>query len=126
MQITTGATMQCSFGAAPAPINILPTNRVMAAGMPAATIMDFVPVTNIPPFGTCSSLANPTVAAATATALGALTPMPCIPATSAPWTPGVATTLIGDQPALDSACMLTCVWGGLIQFTAPAQVTVAT
>jgi hypothetical protein len=124
IQITTGAMMQCSFGAAPAPINILPANRVQAGGAPAATIMDFVPMTNIPTFGMCSSLANPTVAAATAAALGALTPMPCIPATAAPWAPGVPTTMIANQPALDATCKLMCTWGGAIQFTAPAQFTV--
>ncbi|WP_231621572.1 DUF4280 domain-containing protein [Sphingomonas sp. 37zxx] len=124
MQITTGAMMQCSFGVAPAPINVLPANRVLAGGMPAATIMDFAPMTNIPTFGMCSSPANPTVAAATAAALGALTPMPCIPATAAPWIPGVPTTLIGSQPALDSTCKLMCNWGGVIQFSAPSQFTV--
>ncbi len=125
MQITTGAMMQCSFGAAPAAIAILPANRVLAGGAPAGTIMDHAPAVNIPPFGMCSSLANPTVAAATAAALGALTPMPCVPATPAPWAPGVPTTLIGNMPALDASCMLTCMWGGAIQFTAPAQATVS-
>ncbi len=86
-----GAMLQCSFGAAPSSMVVLPANRTTAGGVPAATIMDNVPLLNIMPFGVCSSLANPTVAAATAAALGVLTPMPCIPATATPWAPGAPT-----------------------------------
>ena len=124
MQMTTGAMMQCSFGVAPSALNVLPVNRVMAGGMPAANIMDHVPIVNVPPFGMCNSPSNPVVAAATAAALGVLTPMPCVPATSAPWVPGVPTTLIGNMPALNDTCKLMCMWGGVIQFIAPGQVTV--
>jgi hypothetical protein len=123
-QMTNGATMACSFGAAPSALVVLPVNRVMAGGLPAATIMDHAPIVNIPPFGMCSSPSNPTVAAATAAALGVLTPMPCVPVTPAPWVPGVPTTVIGNMPALNDTCKLNCMWGGLIQFVAPAQVTV--
>jgi len=124
LQITTGAMMTCSFGVAPSALVVLPANKVMAGGVPAATIMDFAPMVNIPPFGMCSSMSNPTVIAATAAALGVPTPMPCIPATVAPWTPGVPTTKIGEMDALNNSCSLTCMWGGKIQFTAPAQTTV--
>ncbi len=123
-QITNGALMTCSFGAAPSALTVLPVNRVMAGGLPAATIMDHVPMLNVMPFAMCSSPSNPTVIAATAAALGVLTPMPCVPATPAPWVPGVPTTMIGNMPALNDSCKLTCLWGGMIQFTAPAQLTV--
>lgn len=122
--MTTGAMMTCSFGAAPSSLNILPTNRVMAGNLPAATIMDNVPGLNVPPFAMCSSMANPAVAAATAAALGALTPMPCMPVPAGPWIPGVPTTLIGNMPALNDTCKLMCAWAGVIQFTAPGQATV--
>lgn len=124
IQVTTGATLQCSFGAAPSTLSALPVSRVMAGGMPAATIMDHLPIVNIPPFGMCSSLANPTVASATAAALGVLTPMPCVPATPAPWLPGAATVLTGGNPALDNTCKLMCLWAGVIQIVSPGQVTV--
>jgi hypothetical protein len=123
MQVCAGALMQCSFGVAPAPLSVLPVNRVMT-GAPAATIMDHAPIVNIPPFGVCSSMANPMVAAATAAALGVLVPMPCVPATVAPWVPGSPTVLIGNMPALNDASKLTCMWGGMIQFAFPGQVTV--
>jgi len=115
--------MQCSFGAAPSTLSVLPTPGVMT-GAPAATIMDFAPFVNVPPFGVCSSLANPTVAAATAAALGVLTPMPCVPATVAPWVPGAPTVLIGNMPALNDSSKLNCMWGGLIQLSFAGQATV--
>src|SRR5205814_2010611 len=91
--------------------------------MPAATIMDNAPMVNVMPFGMCMSPANPTVAAATAAAMGVLTPMPCIPATASPWVPGAPTVLLGNMPALDSACTLMCNWGGVITVTNPGQMT---
>jgi hypothetical protein len=115
--------MQCSFGAAPSTLVVLPVNRTMT-GTPAGNIMDHMPIANVPPFGMCSSLANPTVAAATAAALGVLTPMPCVPMTSAPWIPGAPTVLLGNMPALDSTSKLMCNWGGVIQVVSPGQMTV--
>jgi hypothetical protein len=123
MHVTMGAMMQCSFGVAPAPLVVLPINRTLA-GTPSATIMDHAPIVNIPPFAMCSSPANPTVAAATAAALGVLTPMPCVPVTPAPWVPGSPTVLIGNFPALNQSCKLMCAWGGVIQISMPGQTTV--
>lgn len=120
--VCMGAMMQCSFGAAPSSLVVLPTNKVMT-GTPAATIMDHAPIVNVPPFGMCSSPSNPTVAAATAAALGVLTPMPCVPVTPAPWVPGSPTVLIGNMPALNNSSKLMCTWGGVIQITAPGQFT---
>ncbi|MGN6686961.1 MAG: DUF4280 domain-containing protein [Actinomycetales bacterium] len=119
---TTTATLSCSFGAAPATLNVLPVARVMVGGKPAATIMDNLPIVNIPPFAMCTSMANPTVAAATAAALGVLTPMPCVPVVPAPWVPGSPTVLIGGKPALTVGCQAMCTWGGVIQVVSPSQV----
>ncbi|MBZ4374675.1 DUF4280 domain-containing protein [Corallococcus sp. AS-1-6] len=119
-QVVMGAMLQCSFGMAPSSLMVLPVNRVMAT-TPAANIMDNKPFMNILPFGMCQSLANPMVAAATAAAFGALTPMPCIPVTAAPWMPGCPKVLIGNMPALESNSKCMCNWGGVIQITAPGQ-----
>lgn len=123
MQVCMGAMLQCSFGAAPSSLVVLPANKVLT-GTPDANIMDNVPMVNIMPFGMCSSMANPTVAAATAAALGTLTPMPCVPVIPAPWAPGAPTVLIANMPALDNNCKLTCAYGGMIQITNPGQTTV--
>lgn len=120
-QVCATATLQCSFGAAPAVLNVLPVNRTLTGGMPAANIMDHIPLVNIMPFGVCMSMANPMVAAATAAALGVLTPMPCIPATASPWLPGAPTVLLGNMPALDANCILMCNWAGVIKIAMPGQ-----
>jgi hypothetical protein len=102
---------------------VLPANRVMTSFVPAANIMDHKPMVNIMPFGMCTSPANPAVAAATAAALGVLTPMPCIPNTVAPWAPGAATVLLANMPALDDVSKLTCLWGGMISVAMAGQMT---
>ncbi len=120
--VTAGAVMMCSFGVAPSSLVVLPTNRTNC-GAPAANIMDFIPMTNIMTFGMCMSIANPTVASATAAALGVLTPMPCIPVTTSPWTPGSATCMIGNMPALNNTSTCMCTWGGVISISFAGQVT---
>ncbi len=74
-QVVMGASLQCvPFGAKPSSLLVIPKGLpVMVNGMLAATIMDFAPVANILPFGMCTSLTNPMVAAATTAALGVLT-----------------------------------------------------
>jgi len=110
-----GALAMCSFGLAPASLNVIPAG-VMIEGRPAGTIEDSTPV-NLPTFGMCTTPSNPEVAAATAAALGVLTPMPCLPVLS-PWVP-VSTTLIGGVPALVSGCTCVCAYGGVVQLTMP-------
>jgi hypothetical protein len=119
-----GAMTKCTFGLAPSTLMVTPEKRVMASKRPAATIMDNIPIKNILPFGMCTSLANPTVAAATAAALGVLTPMPCLPVIPAPWLPGSPTVLIGKLPALSNASKCMCAWGGVINITMAGQFTV--
>ena len=121
--VCMGAMLQCSFGVAPSSMVVLPLNRMMTSYVPAANIMDNKPMVNIMPFGMCMSPSNPTVAAATAAALGVLTPMPCIPATTAPWAPGAPTVMLANMPALDNTSTLMCMWGGVITVNFAGQVT---
>jgi hypothetical protein len=122
IQTCMGATMKCSFGLAPS--TLMPTPKtVITSNMMAANIMDHIPMVNILPFGPCTSPANPIVAAATAAALGVLTPMPCIPATAAPWMTGAPTVMLCNAPALDNMSKLMCSYGGVIMFVSPGQAT---
>lgn len=122
--VTNGAQLQCSFGVARGAMVVTLENRVNAGNLPAATIMDNAPTKNIMPFGMCTTLSNPQVAAATSAAMGVLTPQPCIPVTSAPWSPGSPTVTIGQKPALNNSCQLMCAWGGVITVVSPGQQTV--
>lgn len=111
--VHAGASLKCSFGMAPS--SLVVSRTLMVDNAPMANIMDFAPITNIPPFGMCQSMANPQVSAATAANLGVLTPMPCVPVITAPWAPPKADLLIQNQPALLNNCKLMCAYGGTIE-----------
>ncbi len=123
-QVCLGAMTRCSFGATPSTLVVTPQHNVYT-GTPAATILDNKPLVNVMPFGLCRSPGNPMVAAATAAAMGTLVPMPCIPATSAPWAPGSPTVQIGNLPALNNSSKLCCSYGGVIGIDMAGQFTVA-
>ena len=112
-----GALLQCDQGLAPSTLQILPVNEADCEGKPAATVMDHLPMTNIPPFGMCKTQANPQVAAATAAAMGALTPQPCIPVIAAPWSPGAAVATVQQVKALTDGSTCNCMWTGKIEIT---------
>lgn len=122
-QVINGAALACTFGAAPGTLSVIPLARTQVGGGPAAAIMDFQPMVNIAAFGVCLTPTNPQVAAATAAALGVLTPQPCMPMITAPWAPGSPTVMVGGQPALNSASTCMCMWGGQISVVVPGQIT---
>ena len=122
--LCTGATLSCPFGAAPAPFSALPALRVMLSNMPAGVMTDMAPAVNIPPFGMCSSLSNPAVASATAAAMGALTPMPCVPVPTGPWLNPAPKVLIGGRQAISDGSRLMCAWGGQISVQFAGQTSV--
>ena len=119
--VANGALLKCSFGLAPSSLLVTPEKGVSGTTQPIANIADQVPVKNIPPFGMCNSMANPTVAAATAAALGVLTPMPCVPVIPAPWVPGAPMVKVKMLPALNATSKCMCTWGGVIEVTMPGQ-----
>ncbi len=120
--VVNTALCACSFGAVPVALTVTSQATVQMCGQMAATILD----NQCPTFGMCSNPANPSVASATAAALGVLTPMPCKPVTVAPWTPGCPTVLVCGKPLLNNTSMLTCGYGGVIQVTMTPAVTVQT
>ncbi len=122
--LCTGAVLQCPFGSAPAAFSALPAPRVVINGRTAGVMTDTAPTVNIPPFGMCSSLSNPTVASATSAAMGVLTPMPCVPVPAGPWLNPVPKVSIGGQSAISNGSKLMCAWGGQITVQSAGQTSV--
>ena len=122
--VTMGAMLQCNQGLAPCALIVTVPLRPKCMNMLMATTMDFTPA-NIPTFGMCRSMANPTVASATSAAMGVLTPMPCVPAITSPWAPGSAQVKVMNMPALtdNSKCM--CAFAGQISITSPGNTMVS-
>lgn len=119
--VVDGAILTCSFGTTPAALGVLPAKRMWSSNRPAATILDHQPQVNIRPFGMCMTPSNPQVAAATAAALGVLTPQPCLPVTAAPWVTGSPTVSLMEAPLLNETSTCLCAWGGQITVLEPGQ-----
>ena len=120
-QVVSGASMFCTNGTAPVTLNVTSQTKTIV-GAPAATINDCAPMTNIPPFGNCISMANPATAAATAAALGVFTPGPCSPVPVGTWTVENSNVSYCGSPCLTAGCQLLCGCGGTIKVGAPGQV----
>ncbi len=121
--VATG-TAVCSFGTAPAPIKVTSQAKVIAGGKPCGTIQDAGGISNVGPFAMCTSMANPQVAAATAAAMGVLTPQPCSPVQAGTWIPTKPKVLVNGKPCLASDCKMMCAYGGSISIINPGQVKV--
>ncbi|MFO0757229.1 MAG: DUF4280 domain-containing protein [Byssovorax sp.] len=119
--VANGAKLKCDQGLAPGVLTVLPVNMTDGGLVPAATVMDYIPMVNVAPFGMCKTQANPQVAAATSAAAGVLTPMPCIPVLTAPWSPGAKGAEIAGQKALTADSKCTCMWAGQITITDPGS-----
>jgi hypothetical protein len=116
--VCTGAALQCSFGAKSATFSA--SGQKVSATKAAGVVTD-ISAQSIPPFGSCMSLSNPKVAAATSAAQNVLTPQPCQPVVPAPWTPGSARVTIGRVAALDDASQCACAWAGKITVSSAGQ-----
>ena len=119
--VVNGAKLKCTEGMAPSVLTVLRVGPASDGDQPAATVMDMKPMVNIAPFGMCQAQANPQVAAATAAAMGVLTPMPCVPVISAPWSPGASIATINDVKALASGSKCSCAWTGSIEIADPGS-----
>lgn len=118
--VIQGTPLKCSFGNAPVPIMVLPDKKVNSM-LPVAVQTDHIPLLNILPFGMCSNPANPMVIAATAAAMGVLTPVPCVPCTVENWTEVSEKVKVKGKQALNMDSKLKCLYGGNIQVAAPLQ-----
>jgi len=120
--VCKGAKLKCSMGDQQSDLGVIhPVQTVYLHGGNMANIMDYKPMMNIKPFGQCKSMANPTVAAATAANYGKLQPMPCMPNTTSSWMNGKTNTFVRGQQTLMNDCKLMCAWAGMIEVTEEGQ-----
>jgi hypothetical protein len=120
--VCTGAALQCTMGAAPS--TFAATGSDVTTATPVGVVSDTT-AASIPPFGMCMSPSNPQVAAATAAALGVLTPQPCMPVVTGPWTPGSSSVTLAGVAALDDSSQCSCAWAGAITVTSAGQTDVS-
>ena len=119
--VVDGATIECNWGDSSSNLTVLPVHRVKLTDKYKANIGDCAPMVNVPPFGNCQSMANPTVAAATAANYGKLQPMPCTPACSA-WIASKTDYKIDKMFPLLNTDKTTCPLGaGMIKITDSGQ-----
>jgi len=123
--VVNGAVIQCSCAVPPgtATLIVAPLHRTLSSQQPAANIMDHKPIANIPPFGMCASPTSPGVIAATSAAAGTFTPIPCVPKTASPWTPGAVTVILNQAPVLDDVSVCPCLDGGVVSIVYAGQAT---
>lgn len=113
--VHNGAALSCSEGMGPGTLVVPPLNLTVGESQPLATVQDFIPFVNIAAFPLCKSMANPQVIAATAAAMGVLTPQPCVPCPAGPWSPGASGVTINGIAALDERSSCACLWAGKIE-----------
>jgi hypothetical protein len=116
--VIRGAKLQCSHGTSQSVL--VTTHPVWVYGKAIATKGDAEPLKNIPSFGMCDSMLNPAVAAATAAAMGVLTPMPCVPATKR-WVGGQMKLKTDGCAWLTTDCKCMCAYAGSIEIVNPGQ-----
>lgn len=125
--VVSGAKLMCPFGTGLGTLNATSQVTTLGCSKPVATITDIALGSNITPFGMCCSMANPQVAAATAAALGVLTPQPCSMVPIGPWQAAKPTTLVGGKPVLTQEATLMCGMGmGSISIVSPGQMKIIT
>jgi len=111
----------CGAGTKPSTLNATAQSKVLVDGKPAATVND-KEMLNIGSFGMCTSMMNPQVAAATAAALGVLTPQPCMPQATFPWADTHPKLKAGGVSLLGQDSTLSCLYcPGGISITNPSQ-----
>ena len=111
--VCSGAPVICSCGTGPSVLLIKPNGLWLDPGRAAATILDCVPVANIPPFPGCTAPGNP---------VPSLGVKPCLPAFAGAWTSITPTHVLNGVPLLDDSAILPCALGGVLRISYAGQV----
>ncbi|WP_240764978.1 zincin-like metallopeptidase toxin domain-containing protein [Paenibacillus dendritiformis] len=113
--VVAGAILSCSYGSQPSHMGMQMSHGVYVKGKPIMNVMDHIPNVNIMPFGTCGSMQNPAVAAATAAKGGLPQRVPCTPMVMMPWLGGKTDKLVDNYPSLLNDSTNMCMFCGKIK-----------
>ncbi|BFH71442.1 hypothetical protein J27TS7_32060 [Paenibacillus dendritiformis] len=113
--VVAGAILSCSYGSQPSRMGMQMSHGVYVKGKPIMNVMDHIPNVNIMPFGTCGSMQNPAVAAATAAKGGLPQRVPCTPMVMMPWLGGKTDKLVDNNPSLLNDSTNMCMFCGQIK-----------
>ncbi|WP_431606962.1 DUF4280 domain-containing protein [Paenibacillus thiaminolyticus] len=113
--VVAGAVLSCSYGSQPSRLGTQMSHGVYIKGKPIMNIMDHIPNVNIMPFGSCGSMQNPAVAAATAAKGGIPQRVPCTPMVMMPWLGGKTDKLVDNYPSLLNDSTNMCMFCGQIK-----------
>ncbi|WP_374019769.1 DUF4280 domain-containing protein [Paenibacillus thiaminolyticus] len=113
--VVAGAILSCSYGSQPSRLGTQMSHGVYIKGKPIMNIMDHTPNVNIMPFGSCGSMQNPAVAAATAAKGGLPQRVACTPMVMMPWLGGKTDKLVDNNPSLLNDSTNMCMFCGQIK-----------
>lgn len=111
--VCEGAECSCNQGQMPTALIVTTQQLLSIGGLRVATVMDYVPMTNVVPFGICQQL----------TKVAGGTPTPCAPMPAGPWAPGSSVQSILGMKALTAYSTMVCGVGGQISIGNPANAT---
>ena len=124
--VCMGAKLKCVFGAGPKDMLVLPLAMTFnATSKPIATQMDFIPMLNVPAFGTCKSPANP-MNWKMIGPVPVFVPSSCIPIPIMPWSPVAKKLKLRGFPAMLATSKTMCIWMGSITVDKPGVTNVET
>ena len=124
--VVNGAQVMCTFGTSPSALTVVPAGApIQAGGQVAAQIAGHDPDDEHHAVRDVHHAVEPAGGGGDVRGVGELlTPQPCIPVTTSPWTPGSTKVTVGGVPALTSPSTCMCTWGGSISVVQAGQVKV--
>lgn len=113
--VVDGAKIKCSKGIGESTLNKPSDWNLELHDKKMLTVADYKPNENVKPFKMCTSPKNPAVKAA------GMKPAHCNPLICKKWAKGKNDVYLKGELALNSECILNCMYGGVIEITDDGQ-----
>ncbi|AQR96127.1 DUF4280 domain-containing protein [Clostridium saccharoperbutylacetonicum] len=113
--VVDGAIIECSQGIGESTLEKGCEWNLELHDQKILTVGDNVVNKNVQPFPLCKSPNNPAVKA------GGMKPVPCNPVICKKWIKGKTDFILKGEMALTSECLLSCMYGGIIEIVDDGQ-----